>query len=293
MIPRSRSGCPVKVEIVKEFTFEAAHHLPEVGPDHKCSRVHGHLFRVEVAVEGEVDPVMGWVMDFGDLAGVARQVIAELDHRVLNALPGLANPTSENLARHLFDRLSARVPGVSAVTVHESPTSRCTWRPARDEVARLSEVRMTVGGICFSAAHLLVLPPAVREPLHGHDYRMTLVATLPPGVPGDVDGILRTCAEAAARELDHRIVLAGRPAVGRLEDRGDTLAVIVGPETVSLPTADCAVLDVGNTTTEALAAWLAGRIAACHELRTLGATRVEVSLTESLDASARAEALVG
>ncbi len=293
MIPRSGSGCPVKAEIVKEFTFEAAHHLPEVGPDHKCSRVHGHLFKVEVAVEGEVDPVLGWVMDFGDLAVVSRQVIGELDHRVLNVLPGLANPTSENLARYLFDRLAARVAGVSAVTVHESPTSRCTWRPVRPVAPATTEVRITVGGLLFSAAHLLVLPPAIREPIHGHDYRMTMVVTLAPGVPGDIDGVLRSCAEAVAAELDHRFVLAGRPAVGRLEERGDSFALVVGDETVTLPRMDCVVLDVGNTTTEALAAWAAARIAARPEIAALRATRVEVTLVESLDASARAEATVG
>ena len=282
----------MKAEIVKEFTFEAAHHLPEVGPDHTCSRVHGHLFKVEVAVEGEVDPVLGWVMDFGDLAVVARQVIAELDHRVLNALPGLANPTSENLARYLFDRLAARVVGVSAVTVHESPTSRCTWRPGRGEVPAATEVRVTVGGLVFSAAHLLVLPPAGREPLHGHDYRMTVVVTLAVGVPGDIDGIVRGCAEALVAELDHKIVLAGRPAVGRLEERGDSLALVIGDETVTLPRADCAVLDVGNTTTEALAAWAAARIAARPEIAALRATSVQVTLLEALDASARAEAPV-
>ncbi len=288
----SDSGCPVKAEIVKEFTFEAAHHLPEVEPSHKCARVHGHLFRVEVAVEGEVDPVMGWVMDFGELAIAAQQVIAELDHRVLNALPGLANPTSENLAHHLFDRLSARVTGVSSVTVHESPTSRCTWRPARTDAPAITEIVVNIGGLLFSAAHLLVLPPATREPIHGHDYRMTALATMAPGCEGDMEGTLRTCAESIAAELDHKVILAGRPAVGRLELFENSCVLTVGAETVTLPLADCAILDMGNTTTEALAAWLAVRIAACPEIRALHATRVEVSLLESLDASARAVAPV-
>ncbi len=292
MIPPSGSGCPVKAEIVKEFAFEAAHHLPEVGPLHKCSRVHGHLFRVEVAVEGEVDPVMGWVMDFGDLAGVARQVIGALDHRVLNELPGLSNPTSENLARYLYDRLAARVPDVSAVTVHESPTSRCTWRPVRPVAPSQPEVQVSVGGLVFSAAHLLALPPAVREPLHGHDYRMTVVATLAPGAPVDADATLREAAGSVAGLLDHRILLAGTPAVGRLEDRGDTLAVIVGDATLALPKADCAVLDVGNTTTEAIAGWMANRLATMPGIRALGARRIEVRLVEALDASARAWAAI-
>ena len=86
------------------------------------------------------------------------------------------------------------------------------------------------------------------------------VVTLAPGVPGDIDGVLRSCAEAVAAELDHRFVLAGRPAVGRLEERGDSYALVIGDETVTLPRVDCVVLDVGNTTTEALAAWAASRV---------------------------------
>jgi 6-pyruvoyltetrahydropterin/6-carboxytetrahydropterin synthase len=279
----------LKAEIVKEFTFEAAHHLPEVGAAHKCSRMHGHLFRVEVAVEGDIDPVYGWVMDFADLAGAARQVIAELDHRTLNALPGLDNPTSENLARYLYDRLAARVPEVSAVTVHESPTSRCTWRPVRPAAPSVPEIGVTVAGRVFSSAHLLVLPPDARETIHGHDYRMTVRAAVPPGRSVAAEDALAAAADEAAALLDHKVLLAETPAVGRLEDRGDSWSVVAGPAPLSLPKSDCVLLDVHNTTTEAIAGWIAKRLAGAAAVRETGALRVEVSLVECLDATARVE----
>ena len=87
------------VELVKEFRFESAHRLPNVPEDHKCARLHGHSYRVEVHVSGPVDPGTGWVMDFGDLGAACAPVRDQLDHYYLNEIPGLENPTSEVLAR--------------------------------------------------------------------------------------------------------------------------------------------------------------------------------------------------
>ncbi|RLK61357.1 6-carboxytetrahydropterin synthase QueD [Actinokineospora cianjurensis] len=115
------------MEIFREFTFEAAHRLPNVPEGHKCARLHGHSYRVEVAVSGPVDPVAGWVMDFGDLKAAVRPVIAELDHYYLNDVAGLENPTSEVLAEWLWERLRATLP-LSAITVRETCTSGCTYR---------------------------------------------------------------------------------------------------------------------------------------------------------------------
>jgi 6-pyruvoyltetrahydropterin/6-carboxytetrahydropterin synthase len=89
-----------------DYHFEAAHFLPNVADGHKCKRMHGHSYTVVVTVEGEVDPAMGWVIDFGDIDVVVGPVIAGLDHRLLNELPGLANPTSELLAAWLWNRSS-------------------------------------------------------------------------------------------------------------------------------------------------------------------------------------------
>src|SRR3954469_11219387 len=85
-----------RTEVFKEFTFEAAHRLPFVPEGHKCARLHGHSFRVEVHVGGEVGAESGWIMDFGDIKAAFKPLDDQLDHRYLNDVPGLENPTSEN-----------------------------------------------------------------------------------------------------------------------------------------------------------------------------------------------------
>jgi len=121
----------VRVELVKEFRFEAAHRLPNVPADHKCFRMHGHSYLIGVTVAGEVDPKLGWLVDFGEIAARVEPVLkAELDHRVLNDVPGLENPTSEILAAWLWRRLSPLVSQLTAITVHETCTARCTYRGA-------------------------------------------------------------------------------------------------------------------------------------------------------------------
>lgn len=119
----------MNVELTREYRFEAAHRLPMVPPDHKCARMHGHSFVVEVMVEGEVDPRSGWLIDFGDITAVVEPLLKrELDHRTLNDVKGLENPTSELLCGWLWERLAAKIPGLAAVTVHETCTARCTYR---------------------------------------------------------------------------------------------------------------------------------------------------------------------
>lgn len=115
------------MEIFRELRFEAAHRLPHAPAGHKCARLHGHSYRVEVHVRGEVDPTLGWVMDFGDLAQAFRPLHDQLDHRYLNEVPGLENPTSENLARWIWDRLAPALP-LSLVVVRETCTSGCRYR---------------------------------------------------------------------------------------------------------------------------------------------------------------------
>lgn len=118
----------MRAEIAKTVSFEAAHRLPNVPEGHKCARLHGHSFRVELVVEGEVDPKTGWVRDFADLSEAFAPLHARLDHHYLNEVEGLENPTSENLARWIWDHLAAALPGLSAVTVQETCTARCTYR---------------------------------------------------------------------------------------------------------------------------------------------------------------------
>src|SRR5437870_3285890 len=93
------------MELHKVFTFEAAHRLPKVPPGHKCGRLHGHSFRVAIHVRGRVDEESGWVMDFADIKTAFSPLLEQLDHHYLNEVEGLSNPTSENLARWIWQRL--------------------------------------------------------------------------------------------------------------------------------------------------------------------------------------------
>jgi 6-pyruvoyltetrahydropterin/6-carboxytetrahydropterin synthase len=116
------------MEIFKEFTFEAAHRLPNVPAGHKCARLHGHSFRVEVHVRGPVQPELGWVIDFGDIKMAFAPLHAVLDHNFLNEVEGLSNPTSEVLARWLWRRLRGPLPELSKIVVRETCTSGCVYR---------------------------------------------------------------------------------------------------------------------------------------------------------------------
>ena len=116
------------MDIFKTFTLESAHRLPHVPAGHKCARLHGHSFRVEIHVSGPVDPQRGWVMDFADLKAAFAPLYAQLDHQYLNDVPGLENPTSENLARWIWQRLKPALPALSEVAVHETCTSGCRYR---------------------------------------------------------------------------------------------------------------------------------------------------------------------
>ena len=115
------------MEIYKVFHLEAAHRLPQLPASHKCHRLHGHSFRVEVHVAGEPDGRNGWIMDFADLKLAFAPVFDALDHRYLNDVSGLENPTSENLARWIWSKLKPGLPGLSKVVIAETCTSGCIY----------------------------------------------------------------------------------------------------------------------------------------------------------------------
>lgn len=117
-----------RLSVFREFGFEAAHRLPHVPEGHKCARLHGHSFRVEVHVAGPVDPELGWVVDFAEIKDAFAPLHDALDHRYLNEIEGLENPTSENLAVWIWDRLSStgRL-SLSRVVVRETCTSGCVY----------------------------------------------------------------------------------------------------------------------------------------------------------------------
>lgn len=111
------------MDIFKEFGFEAAHRLPNVREGHKCGRLHGHSFRAEVHVRGQVGPTSGWVVDFADIKEAFASLHDALDHRYLNEVDGLGNPTSEHLARWIWRRLKPRLPQLARIVVRETCTS--------------------------------------------------------------------------------------------------------------------------------------------------------------------------
>jgi 6-pyruvoyltetrahydropterin/6-carboxytetrahydropterin synthase len=117
----------VKVRLVKELRFEAAHRLPKVGEGHKCFRLHGHSFKVELAVEGEVDSTVGWFIDYGRIDELLAPIHDTLDHHYLNEIQGLENPTSENLAHWLWQRIKPSLPELERIIVHETCDARCEY----------------------------------------------------------------------------------------------------------------------------------------------------------------------
>lgn len=119
---------PTSVELYKQFTVEAAHRLPNVPPGHKCARLHGHSFGIELRVRDPLDPALGWVMDFAEIKTAFQPLYDQLDHHYLNDIPGLENPTSEVLAVWIWDRLKPVLPLLSAVVVRETCTSGCEYR---------------------------------------------------------------------------------------------------------------------------------------------------------------------
>lgn len=115
------------MELFKEFTFEAAHRLPYVPDGHKCARLHGHSFHVRITIRGPVSARLGWVMDFSDLKAAWQPLDEILDHRYLNDIDGLENPTSEVLAHWIWRRLVDSLPLLS-VEIRETCTSGCIYR---------------------------------------------------------------------------------------------------------------------------------------------------------------------
>ena len=125
VIPTQNQSKPM--QIFKEFSFEAAHRLPNVPPDHQCSRLHGHSFKVRITVEGEAGIESGWVMDFSELGRAFRPLLDQLDHYYLNDIEGLENPTSENLAKWIWLRLQPNLPNLFEIEIRETCNSGCRY----------------------------------------------------------------------------------------------------------------------------------------------------------------------
>ena len=118
----------MNVELRKTFQFEAAHLLPHLPKSHKCRRLHGHSFKVEVVVAGECHPKLGWLMDYADISAALKPIWEKLDHNYLNEISGLENPTSENVAEWIWSRLKPKLPLLAEIVVAETCQSRCVYR---------------------------------------------------------------------------------------------------------------------------------------------------------------------
>ena len=134
--PRLASWCAgrigkeisMRVELRKTFQFEAAHLLPHLPQTHKCRRLHGHSFKIEIVVAGDCDPKLGWLIDYADISDAFKPLLAQLDHYYLNEIPGLDNPTSENISAWIWERLKPALPLLTEVVVAETCQSRCVYR---------------------------------------------------------------------------------------------------------------------------------------------------------------------
>ncbi|PTX95023.1 6-carboxytetrahydropterin synthase QueD [Spartobacteria bacterium LR76] len=118
----------MKARLSKDFFFEAGQSLPNVPPGHKCGSMHGHSFKVEIVVEGEVDPHMGWVYDHAEISRAMEPLLEYIDHKYMNDLPELENPTIEHIAAWFWRKLTPTLPGLAEIVVHETPTARCIYR---------------------------------------------------------------------------------------------------------------------------------------------------------------------
>ncbi|MBS0657598.1 MAG: 6-carboxytetrahydropterin synthase QueD [Verrucomicrobia bacterium] len=114
--------------LTKDFRFEAAQTLPSAPPGHKCAAMHGHSFKVEISVEGEIDPETGWVYDHARISAAMNPLLERLDHAYLNDIEGLENPTIELMCVWFWNKLAPQLPGLAEIVIHETPKARCSYR---------------------------------------------------------------------------------------------------------------------------------------------------------------------
>lgn len=114
-------------ELKSHFQIESARFLPKLPQGHPCARMHGHSFKIILTLRGPLDPQVGWVQDYHEINEIMRPLLVRLDHRVLNEVDGLDNPTSELLAQWIFNRAQKNLPLLKSVTIMETPSTECTY----------------------------------------------------------------------------------------------------------------------------------------------------------------------
>ena len=117
----------MKFELKQQFRIESARFLPHLAPTHPCSRTHGHGFLITLRIQGLLDSKIGWVRDYNTIELAMKPILAQIDHRLLNEVPGLENPTSELLCQWIFDKAHLVIPELVQVSVSETPTTECSY----------------------------------------------------------------------------------------------------------------------------------------------------------------------
>lgn len=117
----------MKFELKQHFQIESARFLPQLPSSHPCSRMHGHSFKIVLTLIGDLDPKLGWVIDYNEIALKMKPLLEKIDHRILNEVEGLENPTSELLAKWLYDNARKELPMLTKVSVAETPLTECSF----------------------------------------------------------------------------------------------------------------------------------------------------------------------
>lgn len=117
----------MKYELKQHFQIESARFLPNLPPTHPCSQMHGHSFKIILSLKGDLDPKIGWVMDYHEISKVMNPLLQQLDHKVLNQVAGLENPTSELLAKWLYEKALVSIPLLKSVSIMETTNTECCY----------------------------------------------------------------------------------------------------------------------------------------------------------------------
>jgi 6-pyruvoyltetrahydropterin/6-carboxytetrahydropterin synthase len=253
-------------ELSREFRFEAGHFLPHVPKSHRCSGIHGHSYRIQVSVQSDILQKTGWVIDFSDIKNAVQKTIDLLDHKLLNEVPGLENPTSENIARFIFDRISKNLPDISSVTVNETPNSFCVYRKKNRSRKDESDKQIIhhEKNLSFNSAHFLILERGKRESIHGHSYNLKI------NISGDSEEKLiriMKAAEDVTGSLDSRTLIQGINPFLSIEFKNGQVQIKISRETIVLSEKDVIVLPVENTTSEHVSEYLHKEIASRSGLK--------------------------
>lgn len=114
-------------ELKQQFRIESARFLPNLPAGHPCARTHGHSFLITLRLIGPLDKQIGWVRDYHEIENLMKPVLNQLDHHLLNEVPGLENPTSEILCRWIFEKAQSVMPELAQVSVSETPNTECSF----------------------------------------------------------------------------------------------------------------------------------------------------------------------